>query len=121
MLKHPQRAQSWLVISFCFVLLFSSPLMPTSLQSIFSISTGSLSCFPFLQLYLGPDGFCSLPFYFVALITSSQTPWMERGVCSGALFSGTAAPYQDRWLSRLFLTVSGEEDSTTYFEICSTD
>lgn len=95
--------------------------MPASLQSIFPISTGSLFSFPFLQLYLGPDGFSPLPFYFVALITSSQTAWMERGVCSGALFSGTAVPYQDRWLSRLFLTVSGEEDSTAYFEICFTD
>lgn len=34
---------------------------------------------------------------------------------------GRAAPYQDRWLPSLFLTVSREEDSTTYFETCSTD
>lgn len=72
------------------------------------------------QLSPGPDGLLPLSFFphqpnhfFVDSLGG------KKGFVHPPL--GRAAPYQDRWRPSLFLSVSREEDSTAYFETCSTD
>lgn len=122
--KHPQRLQSQVVIPcVCLVFVLSCLFVSfilSSLQSISFLSTGSLCHFPILQPSLGRSGLC--PFLCAAQPYPVFTDILGgQRVLFWCPLSGTAAPHQDRWLSRLFLTVSGEEDSTTYFEIPSTD
>lgn len=108
-LSFPQRAQSCVVISCLF------PLVSSSLQLFpwhrkFQLSSPQLYLCP--DSLLPPSFFPHQPHHFSFLSERRRVLF-----CHPPL--GGAAPFQDRWLPGLFLTVSREEDSTTYFENCS--